>query len=130
MAMLDSDDRRKIDEARSALVSAVLAGDAEAYARGYTTDGVVMHPDTPYLRGRGAVRQYATELFQALKVKRLDLSPLIVAGTGNLAYEVGTGQLEIESADERFKPNRQHVFVYEKQPDGSWKVAVGMSGNS
>ena len=128
--MLDPDTRKRIEEARSAAVSAVLAGIAEAYADCYTTDGVVIHPDTPYIRGRPAIRQYAAKLFKTLKVTRCVLTPVIVGGSGDIAYEVGTQELSIEPPDERFKVNRQYVFVYEKQADGSWKIAVGESGNS
>lgn len=128
--MLGSDVRRKIDETRSALLSAILAGDADASAACYTTDRVVMHPDTPYIRGRPALREYVAKLFKTLKVTRSILTPAIVAGSGNIACEVGTQELVMEPPDERFKRNRQYLFVYEEQADGSWKIAVGISGNS
>jgi uncharacterized protein (TIGR02246 family) len=128
--MTDREDLEKIDAARSAVVSAILAGDADAYAACYTPDGVVIHPDSPYVRGRRALRYYAQQIFEALKVTRLVNSSVIIAGGGNSAYEVGTQEIGIEPADTKFKPNRQYLLVYEKQLDGSWKVAAGMSANS
>lgn len=128
--MLDADVHSKIDETRSAVFSATLAGDADAYAACYTSDGVVIHPDTPYIRGRPALRDYVAKVFQTLKITRNIPTPVIVSGSGSIAYEVGTQEISVEPSDDRFKPKRQYIFVYEKQGDGSWKIAVGVSGNS
>lgn len=122
-------DREKIDALRSALIEAIIAGDPASYSQCFTEDGIVMHPDTAFVRGTGALRDYARGVFAAVKVTRLVLTPVMLHGTDTLAFEVGTQELAITPASDKFRSNRQHLHVYEKQTDGSWKIAAAMSGN-
>jgi ketosteroid isomerase-like protein len=62
-------------------------------------------------------------------VTRLVLTPLIVDGAHGVAFEVGVQDVAIEPANDKFKPARQHLHVYGKQADGTWKIAAAMSGN-
>jgi len=129
MSSLSHDDAQAIDKLRRALVDAILTGDAEAYAACFTTDAILMHPDTPFVRGRDAIRDHGAKVFEVVKVAKLVLSPVKLAGAGALAFEVGVQEFASEPRDGRFKSNRQHFHVYERQPDGTWKIAVAMSGN-
>ena len=128
--MLTAEDRKGVDAAREALVSAIMANDPEAYALCYTSDGIVLHPDSPYVRGREVLREYAASIFAAVTVTKLQITPVVVEGRGGFAHEVGQQILEIEPSDDRFKHERQHVHVYEKEADGVWRIAAAMSGNS
>ena len=129
MSTLSSQDKRGIDAIRTALVSAILAGDADAYAQCFTSDGILMHPDTPLVRGAVALREYGAQVFAAVKVTKLLLSPIVVSGTGETAFEVGVQELAITPASDKFRSKRQHLHVYKKQADGSWRIAAAMSGN-
>ena len=127
--MLTVEDRNGVDTIRNALVDAILRGDADSYAECFTSDGVVMHPDSPHVRGRNALRQYVNQMFSVVKVTKLVLTPVIVGGGNGFAYEVGVQEVAIEPPDVRFKAQRQHLHVYERQQDGTWLVAAAMSGN-
>ncbi len=128
--MLTADDRKGINAARAAIVAAILAADPEAYALCYTNDGIGMHPDTPYIRGREALREYAATVFAVVKVTSLEITPVVMEGEGGMAHEVGRQLLDIEPADDRFKHERQYLHVYKKEADGVWRIAAAMSGNS
>ncbi|MCH7875302.1 MAG: hypothetical protein IH965_08415 [Gemmatimonadetes bacterium] len=80
--MLSESDRQGIEHVRTALREAILGGDAEAYAACYTADGFVMHQDTPYVQGTAAIKEHTQEIFDVLRVTKLDLTPVVVNGDG------------------------------------------------
>jgi uncharacterized protein (TIGR02246 family) len=111
------------------LVSSILDGDVEAYVESFTDDGVLMHPESPQVRGETAIRAYVSAVFSAVKVTHLELTPSVVEGGGGFAFEVGVQRVAVEPSDDKFKTERQHLHVYRKQSDGSWRIAAAMSGN-
>jgi uncharacterized protein (TIGR02246 family) len=127
--MLDAEDMAGIDRVRANLRDAILRGDSEAYAECFTPDAFVMHQDAPFVRGIQAIREHTEQIVQAVTVKKLDLEPVVVAGTDRLAYEVGLQEVAIEPAIDAFKARRKHLHVYERQVDGTWKIAAAMSSN-
>ena len=112
--MLTVDDRDGIDTIRNALVDAILRGDADSYAECFTSDGVLMHPDSPPVRGREALRQYVTQMFSVVEITKLVLTPVILEGGNGVAYEMGVQEAAMEPLDPRFKTERQHLHVYER----------------
>lgn len=129
MAALDAGDQVALRNLRDRLVRAILAGDAVAYADSYAPDGIVMHPDTPLVRGSGPLLEYAKAVFAAVKVTRLVLTTLILDGHGDVAFEVGVQDCAIQPANEHFKEKRQYLHAYRRQADGTWKIVAAMSGN-
>ena len=129
MAGLDAGDVIAIRNVRDQLVRAILAGDAAAYAGSYSPDGIVMHPDTPLVQGSDDLYEYAKAVFAAVKVTKLVLTTLTLAGDGGVAFEVGVQDCAIQPANDHFKAKRQYLHAYQKQPGGAWKIAAAMSGN-
>lgn len=129
MLWLDATDEVAITDLRDQLVQAILAGNAVAYADSYAPDGIVMHPETPLVRGSGALLEYAKAMFAAVTVTRLVLTTVTLDGAGDVAFEVGVQDCAIEPATEHFKEKRQYLHVYQRQVDGAWKIAAAMSGN-
>ena len=129
MSTLSANDRHGIAAIRSDLVSAILAGDSSAYAQCFTADGILMHPDTPLVRGREALKAYGAQVFAVVNVTKLVLTPITVRSTRDTAFEVGVQELAITPANDKFTSQRQYIHVYEKQPDGMWKIPAAMSGN-
>ena len=129
MVGLPRDDKGAIEALRESLVRAILDGDAQAYANSYAPDGIVMHPDALLVQGSSALLEYAKAMFAAVKVTMLVLKPIRVVGEGSVAYEVGVQEAAIEPPNEQFKNDRQYLHAYERQEDGTWKVASAMSGN-
>ena len=127
--MLSSDDQAAIDALRERLRSSIVDGDAKAYTECFAEDGVIMHPDSPQVRGRAAIAEYAAGMFEIVKLPLLNLTPVSVVGEGDLAFEVGTQECVMEPALPGFKRERQHLHVYQRAEDGAWYIAAAMSGN-
>jgi len=127
--MLGDSDRRAIGDLRERLRRSILDGDAEGYLSCLTSNAVVLHPDSPQVRGKEALLAYLTGMFEAVRVSVLELDPVIVDGDDGWAYEVGVQECEIEPRLPGFGRARQHLHVYQKQDDGSWLMAAAMSGN-
>ncbi len=123
-------DHQAIVELREAIVGAILESDADAYAALCTDDVRLLHPSTPLITGRTALRDHNARVFEVVRVTKLVLSPVEVYGMGNLAYEVGTQEVAIEPSDERFLGSRKYVHVLKRDMDGQWRFAVLMSNNS
>ena len=128
--MLTQEDLKGIDDAREAIRTAILESDAEAYALAFTENGVVMHPDSPLVQGRDALRNYVSELFNAVSITKLEFSPVIVEGNDGIAYEIGVQSVNASPSSDQFKDQRQHLHVYERGRDGIWRIAAAMSGNA
>jgi ketosteroid isomerase-like protein len=107
----------------------IVEGDVETYTACFAEDGVIMHPDSPQVRGQRAITDYASGMFGTVSVPLLDLTPVSVMGEGKYAFEVGIQQCEVEPALPGFKRERQHLHVYERGDDGAWYIAAAMSGN-
>ncbi|MFC2121309.1 YybH family protein [Bacteroidota bacterium] len=127
---LSESDHQAIDDLRTKLVNAILDGDADAYADLCTEDVHLLHPNTPLVTSRNALRQQEARVFEIVNVSKLVLTPVDTYVKGDLAYEIGTQIVAIEPSDERFLGNRKYTHVMKKEEDGQWRFAVLMSNNS
>ena len=127
--MLTDDDLAAITALRERLRLSILEGDAKTYTGCFAEDGVIMHPDSPQVRGRAAIAEYVAGMFGAVRIPVLELTPVSVVGDGSLAFEVGVQECEIEPIIPGFARERQHLHVYQRGADGVWLVAAAMSGN-
>ena len=112
--MLTADDRSGIDSVRAALRDAILSGDADAYAACFTSDAFVMHQDSPYVQGVEAIKEHTEQIFNAVTVTKLVLTPVVVAGEDGCAYEVGMQEVATEPQLGGVKSRRKHLHVYER----------------
>lgn len=126
--MLSDSDRKAIDNLRERLRRAILAGSTDSYLSCLTDDAVILHPDSPHVRGKEALASYLAAMVEAVTVVDLEFHPSIIEGDGELAYEVATQQCEVDSALPGFARDRQHLHMYRKK-EGAWLLAAAMSGN-
>ena len=126
--MLSPEDRAAIDALRERLRSSIISGDTHVYTTCFAEDGVIMHPDTPQVRCRASIADYAAAMFEAVEVPVLELTPVTLMGDGGLAFEVGVQDCVVEPALPGFKRERQHLHVYQRGEDGAWYIAAAMSG--
>ncbi len=127
--MLSPEDRDAIRELRERLRVAIVSGDTAGYAECFAEDAVLMHPDSPQVRGRAAIAEYVAEMFSAVSVPELDLSEVVLDGGKNFAFEVGAQHCVVDPAMPGFKRDRQHLHAYCRGADGKWYIAAAMSGN-
>jgi uncharacterized protein (TIGR02246 family) len=119
----ENDDRVAVRRATEALLTAVNASDLSAVVDVWADEGVLMPPHHPAVRGRVAIENYFTRLFQQsrftfsfprssievagdLALERLEyaatMSPL---GGGQTTFDVGKG-----------------LHVFRRHPSGSWQL--------
>ena len=127
--MLNSEDLEAITVLRERLRSSIVEGDAKTYNDCFAEDGVIMHPDSPPVRGRAAIADYVAGMFGMVNLPFLELDAISVVGEGDLAFEIGVQECEVEPALPGFKRERQHLHVYQRGDDGAWRIAAAMSGN-
>ena len=126
---LATEDLMAIDNLREAVKSAIIAGDAAAYADLCTEDVRLLHAGSPIITGRVDLEAHNAIIFGAVTVTSLVLTPVEVYGTGNLAYEVGTQELTIEPAVPEFAGSRKYVHVFRRGSDDTWRFSALMSNN-
>lgn len=119
-----------IDSLRLALESAIEAGDAAAYADLCVDDVQLLHPGFPIVAGRMEMIGHNAAFFESFNVIRLDLAPVEIYGTDDLAYEVGTQSLEIEPSVAGFGSARKYLHVMRRGEDGRWRFVALMSSDS
>jgi uncharacterized protein (TIGR02246 family) len=107
--------------------AAIAAKDAEKSTSYYADDGQLLQPGAPAAVGKDQLRKSWGGLLGASSFVSLTFSATTVrvAQAGDLAYEVGTYQMETK--DPAGKPTVEkgkYVEIWKKQADGSWKVEV------
>jgi uncharacterized protein (TIGR02246 family) len=101
------------------------AADAAKCASFYTEDAVGIVPGAPLIQGRAGMQQWYADAFQKKVEEKWTIAKLEVARSGDLAYQWGTGMIEMQ--DKKGKPTEtqfKHMGVLKKQADGSWKFVV------
>ena len=127
---LSPEDREAIADLRSAVIDAIVAGDAAAYAALCTDDVKLLHSGVPLITGRAELEAHNAAMFEAVTVTSLKLSPVDLYGVGDLAYEVGTQELSIEPAVPGFSSSRKYVHVLRRSADGQWRFTALISNDS
>lgn len=125
-------DRDAINALRAAQVRAILAGDAQSYARHCTDDVLLMLQGRDVVSGRAQFLECETQLFRTTKFEAMQQIPLRVERQGNLAVESGRQELATVTGSaqaESFKARRKYTHVLRKTAAG-WRFAVLMSNNS
>jgi ketosteroid isomerase-like protein len=110
--------RHIIDSLQARFVAAADRGDMETILADYVQDPIVIRPNQPLARGRDAVRKaYGDVPTKGNKVNTQD-----VLVSGDLAVETGTYEVTLlpKGGSER-KETGKYVFVWQRQPDGTWK---------
>ncbi len=98
--------------------------DNEAWANGFTEDGLMMFQNTPVIRGRQAIRAWGEDTSEtgspvALSVSFSDIE---IHGSGDWAWVTSSASATFEGVE---GPNRlKQLLVLERQPDGTWLTAA------
>lgn len=121
--------RSEIESVNDRYEQALLAQDAAAIAAIYTEDAVVLPPSSPRTEGRTAIESMFTSWFGMVPASdtfTLTTEEVVLAESGELAYEIGTYQTSGSSATgETYEETGKYLAVWENV-DGEWKMAADM----
>jgi len=120
-ARLTDVDRNAIRDVVANFDKAVLAGDWPAVVAVYAEDGILLPPNMPAVQGRAAIQNF----FSAFpKLTAFKQSVIEIEGQGDLAYPQGTYEMTMmpPGAKAPLKDTGKVIAVWQKQPDGSWRV--------
>ena len=98
--------------------------DNEAWANGFTEDGLMMFQNTPVIRGRQAIRAWGEDTTEtgspvALSVSFLDIE---IHGSGDWAWATSNVVATFEGVEGPVA--LKQLVVLERQPDGTWLTAA------
>ena len=82
---LTETDHQSISELRKALESAILNSNADAIAGLCTDDVKLLHPNTPLITGKEAIKEHEAKVLEIVKVVRLELTPVEIYGIDNFS---------------------------------------------
>jgi uncharacterized protein (TIGR02246 family) len=119
-----ADDEAAIHAAVKKWSASAQAKDADTFASFYAEDATVMLEDAPDIHGKAAIREAIGGMMQDPNFAlSFEASKVVAARSGDLAYETGTYSLTTSDAKKQPATERGHyVVVWQKQPDGAWKV--------
>jgi ketosteroid isomerase-like protein len=115
-------------------VTPFKAGDVETWLKIFDEDIVALHNFLPAMQGKDQVRQFGSFVRDNLNVAEMSVTIEGVRTEGNIAYTWGRFHSRLLMKDSG-KPMPGHsengkiFFLWKKQTDGSWKLAVDM-GNA
>jgi uncharacterized protein (TIGR02246 family) len=117
-------DEQQIRDLEQQWAEAVEERDLEAIVGLFAEDGQIMPPNARSVSGREPI----AEAWQGiLDLPELEFSfaptAVKVAGSGDMAYVVGTYQLAYQGEEARVEDAGKYVDVWEKI-DGEWKVVI------
>jgi len=101
------------------------SGDLDAAVEFYTDDATFLHPNVEIVSGKQAIKEFFEAGRAFLGLKRLNFEIIESDHDGNLAYERGIIQIDMEP--EGVPPTvdkGKYLVVMKRQTDGTWKVAV------
>ncbi len=113
-------------EIRSAMQDWAAAVQAEDVARSVsfvTDDARLVPPNEPVVSGREAIEQWAREFHAAVTVE--EVNPMVdsVRVAGDWAVCHGAWAMRLSVDGESMIDTTRYVTIWEREPDGSWKVA-------
>lgn len=119
---LSEEDVAAIRATIESVVQTTVAKDWAAWEDNWTEDAVTMYAHSPITEGRAAVR----ESWESANMTEFAATPLVIEGRDGLAFARGTYSLsvEIEAMPDPVTDSGKFLTILEKQPDGSWAVAI------
>lgn len=121
--------RSEIESINDRYEQALLAQDAATIAAIYTDDAVVLPPSNRRTEGRAAIESMFTSWFGQMPPSdtfTLTSDQLVLAESGDIAYEIGTYQTSGSSTTgETYEESGKYLAVWENV-DGEWKMAADM----
>ena len=117
-------DRAAIDKLRSDYQSAFNSNDAAAAGAYFTESAVSMPPNREALIGRQAITDDMGAMFEGMGAELMISSEEVEVG-GDWAFDRGTFTMKMtpKGDGESMEDKGKYLVIFQKQADGSWKLA-------
>ena len=118
-------DVEAINEVREREISVASAGDIEGYLAISTDDAVVMPPNEPSVTGKEAIRSWLQDFLNQFTIQNFTASSQEIVVAGDWAFERYSFNWTLvpKTGGESIEDSGQCIHIYQRQPDGSWKIA-------
>ena len=112
-------------------VDAVNTGNVIANLAGFTEDVVYLPPDQPPVRGKSALEQFIQPFYDSFEAE-IKMIPEETVVSGDWAFQWGTisGTIKALSGSESSSAHLKYMYVYQRQPDGTWRIARDIYNNN
>ena len=122
-----NDEARDIEAINALLAShvkAVNSSDIAANLRGFTEDVVYLPPEAPPVLGKPALAAFVESFYSAFSAE-IEMIPEDTVVSGDWAFQWGnlTGEVWPLKGGDGSQMDWKWLYIYQRQPDGSWKVA-------
>ncbi len=113
--------RAAIEQVNARFSEAIARGDAQAIAKLYTEDAILLPERGEMVKGRQAIGEFWKTAMDG-GVKSVTVTTLDVGGSGDLAHEVGTVLLTLQAEGRPpATASAKYVVVWKREADG-WKI--------
>ena len=113
--------RAAIEQVNTLFSEAIARGDAQAIAKLYTEDAILLPERGELVKGRQAIGEFWKTAMDG-GVKSVTMTTLDVGGSGDLAHEVGTVLLTLQAEGRPpATASAKFVVVWKREADG-WKI--------
>ena len=121
-------DIQAIKEIEAKWAAATNSGDIESIMSLLTDDAIFMFTNEPIVKGKEAVRNHALADFEEYAYENSKAMVVEVRLAGDWAYARGTwsGTVTPKAGGESIQFIGKWIEIFERQPDGSWKVSRNM----
>ena len=102
---------------------AISSSDAAAVSNLFVTDGILMAPDAPTMKGAAAIKATYESVFSAIKLNlAFTIDEIVIDGEYGYVRSHSDGTTLINATSQTVPANYREIFVV-KKVDGSWKIA-------
>lgn len=123
-----ADDQQAIAKAMTEYVAAMKSNDPAKIASWWTDDAVFIDRAAPTVRGRAALDSVIKSMLAAARLTDAAVVTEEIAVSGDLAYFIGRYDEFLQpKTGALVRSGGRLIFVWKRQPDGSWKIARNVS---
>ncbi len=119
----NEDDVTDITRTTHEWLAAFKAGDAARAATFVTDDAVVVPPNEPILIGAEAIEAWSQRMFEGMTVEEATTTLGAVQVAGDWAVSHGEWRMTMSVGGATVGDTTRYVLIWERQADGSWKIA-------
>jgi ketosteroid isomerase-like protein len=117
-------DIEAINAMREKHVLAVNTKDIAANMADFTDDLVYLPPDQPPVYGKDSLTAFVEAFYAGFDIEiEMTSKEVVIAGEWAFDWGIVTGVVVPLEGGEKVVLDWKYLYVYQRQPDGSWKIA-------